>query len=57
MSINRITYFHEFINHDICIFNNTDSRIFNLSDSLDVKNFFCFVFLDLEEDKIYCSYF
>ena len=49
MSINRITYFHDFFNHDICIFNNPYTRIFNFGNSLDVKHFL----KELNEDQIY----
>lgn len=49
MSINRITYFHDLIEHGIFIFNNPYISIFNFSDSLDVKHFL----EELNEDQIY----
>ncbi|TLX82065.1 MAG: hypothetical protein E6L00_04750 [Thaumarchaeota archaeon] len=49
MSINRITYFHDFLDHAICILNDPDINIFDFSDSLDVKHFL----EELKEDQIY----
>ena len=48
-SKNKITYLHEFIDHDICIFNDVYVTIFHFSDSIDVKLFLS----ELLKDKIY----
>src|SRR3981189_3606943 len=49
MSINRISFLHDFIEYDICIFNNVKVNIFNFADFLDVKN----LLSELEEGKNY----
>lgn len=49
MSINRITYFHDFVNHDICIFNNYNFTILYFYDNFDFKIFLS----ELKEDQMY----
>jgi hypothetical protein len=53
MTINRINYLHEFIEHDICIFNNTKTTIFNFSDIIEIKQFLS----NLAKDKYYITTF
>lgn len=39
MSIDKITYFHDFFHHDIFILNNSNTTVFLFSDKLEVKKF------------------
>jgi len=49
MSLNKITYFHDIIPHDIIILNNVTTTIFHFSDIIKITQF-----LDsLEADKVY----
>ena len=49
ISINRITYLEDFIEHDICIFNDCHFRILEFSDNLEIKDFLS----ELRDDQIY----